>query len=218
MLWTQQFGPVNTVCAQKWKRICHWSKLNYLMKSVSSLLFQVLYGNTQAEVHFKNYIKQSWLILQSVFTFETVFIPRHFFHCSVRLSSASRAIHWRSCHTQMKTYSLKPPLSYNYLLAARFSKDSWHRRLVMHLHWWFTWSTTAECSHSISTAVDFWKSACCCLLHSPVAVQQVVTSFVQICMLMMSSAWRPVEDGNIQPIQLVNSYIQNVTVNNACQQ
>ena len=105
-----------------------------------------------------------------------------------------------------------------YLLAARFSKDSWHRRLVMHLHWWFTWSTTAECSHSISTAVDFWKSACCCLLHSPVAVQQVVTSFVQICMLMMSSAWRPVEDGNIQPIQLVNSYIQNVTVNNACQQ
>ena len=194
MLLTQQFGPVNTVCAQKWKRICHWSKLSYLMKSVSSLLFQVLYGSMRAEVHLKYYIKQSWLILQSVFTFETVFIPRHFFHCSVRLSSASRAhvIHrWK--HTV-----LKPPLSYKYLLAARFSKDSWHRRLVMHLHWRFTWSTTAECSHSISTAVDFWKSACCCLLHSPVAVQPVVTSFVQIWMLMMSSAWRPLEDGNIQ--------------------
>ena len=179
------------------KQIIKWSLF-------LSLLFQVFFGNIKAEVHSKNYMKQSWLILPSVFTFETVFIPRHFVHFGFCLASASCTVHWCLCHTQMKAYeSCSLLIAYN-----RWVSQVTVIQRILHIDsssMMFFWCIYIGDSHDLqllnvhpvtALLLILENQHAVCWLHSPVALQQEVSCFVQICMLwwgqLLEGLWKMV--------------------------
>ena len=142
---------LQTWSAQKWKmkivlkQITQWSLFLSLHSSNRFGPFEELYEEV---VH----------ILRSIVTFKTVFVPWHFIHRSIRLDISIMRVYIGANVLQIRALEAS-----SYVLAFAMLSWSWKQRacqvtvsheilkefltqtaavcLLMHVHWWFTWSS-----------------------------------------------------------------------------